>query len=73
MGCPWARDSLVRVCRQGGLRKSGHVTPDSYWVVVKIMVPFLGPHYNTGPSLGYPKRDHNFDNPPYANAWASPA
>ena len=29
--------------------------------------PFLGPYYNTGPStgpnLGDPKRDHNFDNP----------
>ena len=31
--------------------------------------PFLGPYYNTGPNtgpnLGNPKRDHNFDNPPY--------
>ena len=27
--------------------------------------PFLGPYYNTGPSLGDPKRDHNFDNPPH--------
>ena len=31
--------------------------------------PFLGPYYNTGPStgpkLGDPKRDHNFDNPPF--------
>ena len=30
--------------------------------------PSLGPYYhtgpNTGPSLGDPKRDHNFDNPP---------
>ena len=26
--------------------------------------PFLGPFYNTGPNLGDPKRDHNFDNPP---------
>ena len=25
--------------------------------------PFLGPYYNTGPSLGDPKGDHNFDNP----------
>ena len=29
--------------------------------------PFLGPYYkmgpNTGPNLGDPKRDHNFDNP----------
>ena len=23
--------------------------------------PFLGPYYNTGPNLGDPKRDHNFD------------
>ena len=29
------------------------------------MVFFLGPYYNTGPNLGDPKRDHNFDNPPY--------
>ena len=28
--------------------------------------PFLGPYYNTGPSLGDPKGDHNFDNPLYA-------
>ena len=27
--------------------------------------PFLGPYHNTGPNLGDPKRDHNFDNPPY--------
>ena len=27
--------------------------------------PFLGPYFNTGPNLGDPKRDHNFDNPPY--------
>ena len=30
--------------------------------------PLLGPYYytgpNTGPNLGDPKRDHNFDNPP---------
>ena len=26
--------------------------------------PFLGPYYNTGPNLGDPKRDHNFDNSP---------
>ena len=33
--------------------------------------PFVGPYYNTGPntgpSLGDPKRDHNFDNPPYVD------
>ena len=33
--------------------------------------PFLGPYYNTGPNtgpnLGDPKRDHNFDNPPYGD------
>ena len=29
--------------------------------------PFLGPYYKagTGPNLGDPKRDHNFDNPPH--------
>ena len=32
--------------------------------------PFLGPYYNTGPNLGDPKRDHNFDNPPYSKHWA---
>ena len=34
--------------------------------------PFLGPYCNTGPNtgpnLGDPKRDHNFDNPPYMKA-----
>ena len=38
-------------------------------MVVKIMVPFVGPYYNTGPNtgpnLGDPKRDHNSDNLPY--------
>ena len=27
--------------------------------------PFLGPYYDTGPNLGDPKKDHNFDNPPH--------
>ena len=27
--------------------------------------PFLGPCYNTGPNLGDPKRDHNFDSSPH--------
>ena len=31
--------------------------------------PFLGPYYNTGPNLGDPKRDHNFDNPPFYLQW----
>ena len=34
--------------------------------------PFLGPYYNTGPftgpNLGDPERDHNFDNLPYTSA-----
>ena len=35
------------------------------WVLSKLSYgPFLGPYYNTGPSLGDPKRDHNFDDPP---------
>ena len=29
--------------------------------------PFWGPYYNTGPNLGDPKRDQNFDNPPYVS------
>ena len=37
-------------------------------MVVKIMVPFLGPYDNTAPNiLGYPKRVHNFDNYPCEN------
>ena len=39
------------------------------WGIVKFYGPFLGPYYNmgpnTGPNLGDPKRDHNFDNPPF--------
>ena len=35
--------------------------------------PFLGPYYNTGPNTGPnlrdPKRDHNFDSPPYIATW----
>ena len=27
-------------------------------------VKILGPYYNTGPHLGDPKRDHNFDDSP---------
>ena len=34
--------------------------------------PFLGPYYNTAPNiLGYPKRDHNFDNYPCEELSAS--
>ena len=29
---------------------------------------FLGAYYNTGPNLGDPKRDHNFDSPPHRAA-----
>ena len=32
--------------------------------------PCLGPYYNTGANLGDPKRDHDFDNPPYDSAQA---
>ena len=36
------------------------------WGTVKIMVPFWVPIIirGTGPNLGDPKRDHNFDNSP---------
>ena len=34
--------------------------------VVKIMVPFWVPIIIRHHYLGYPKRDHNFDNYPYA-------
>ena len=30
---------------------------------------FLGPYNNTGPNLGDPKRDHNFDNLPYVGTF----
>ena len=39
------------------------------WGYCQNYDPFLGPYYttgpNTGPNLGDPKRDHNFDNPPH--------
>ena len=45
-------------------------TDRTMWGTVKIMVPFLGPYYNTGPNtgpnLGDPKKDHNFDSSPCA-------
>ena len=34
--------------------------------------PFVGPYYNTGPNLGDPKRDHNFDNLPNSNLHSLP-
>ena len=54
----------------------GTSKPPSQGVVLRLYMgdcqnygPFLGPYYNTGPNtgpnLGDPKRDHNFDNPPY--------
>ena len=30
--------------------------PQGIWGTVKIMVLFLGPHSNTGPNLGDPKK-----------------
>ena len=48
--------------------------PDSNWNLgdCQNYGPFLGPYYNTGPNtgpnLGDPKRDHNFDNPPFATS-----
>ena len=34
----------------------GGAVPNLYtWGIVKIMVPFLGPYYNTGPNLGTQK------------------
>ena len=45
------------------------------WGIVKIMVPFWVPiisYYNTGSNLGDPKRDHNFDNPPYTTMRVKP-
>ena len=41
------------------LPKSGSSLLSPKWGIVN-----LGPYYNTGPNLGDPKRDHNFDNPP---------
>ena len=40
-------------------------SPSRYMGDCQNYGPFLGPYYNTGPNLGDPKRDHNFDNPPY--------
>ena len=38
---------------------------EDIWVVLKIMVPFWVPIIIRPLILGYPKGDHNFDNPPY--------
>ena len=35
------------------------------WGLVKILVPFCIPIIIRPSYLGYPKRDHNFDNPPH--------
>ena len=46
-----------------------YIYRDSYLGDCQNYGPFLGPYYNTGPNtgpnLGDPKRDHNFDNPPF--------
>ena len=34
------------------------------WVVIKITVPFWVPYIIRTYYIGYPKRDHNFDNHP---------
>ena len=59
--------------RPSAKRKHGVPTPPSYNRYMgncQNYGPFLGPYYNTGPNtgpnLGDPKRDHNFDNPPYS-------
>ena len=53
-------DSLLQLVLRGGLFYLGDC--QNYG-------PFLGPYYNTlpntGPNLGDPKRDYNFDNPPF--------
>ena len=59
----------VRNSRVSGLSVLvGCVEPFRHWGDCQNYGPFLGPYYNTGPNtrpnLGYPKRDHNFDNPP---------
>ena len=33
--------------------------------MVPFWVPFFHTGPNTGPNLGYPKEDHNFDNHPH--------
>ena len=46
--------------------KSGaRFPPSTVWVVVKVMVPFVIPITIRHLILGYPKRDHTFDNHPY--------
>ena len=44
---------------------SWFITPSGHMGDCQNYGPFLGPHYNTGPNLGDPKRGHNFDNSPY--------
>ena len=65
-------------CRDGLVATVTYIYLHMYVVHIRIHIymgdfqnygPFLGPYYNTGPNtgpnLGDPKRDHNFDNPPY--------
>ena len=47
-----------------GLRDGNVYIYIHIWVLVKIVVPFLDPYYDTAP-IGYPKRGQNFDNHPY--------
>ena len=52
------------VCSEGS-RDGGCLHFVVAWVVVKIMVPFWVPITYGTYYLGYPNRDHNFDNYPY--------
>ena len=48
----------------------GGFTKTPIWVVVNIRVPFWVPIKVRHLYLGYPKRDLNFDNYPYALSWS---
>ena len=49
---------IIELCHKGDCQNYG---------------PFLGPYYNTGPNLGDPKRDHNFDSSPQGPQPTSPS
>ena len=48
-------------------------TPVLYMGDCQNYGPLLGPLYNTGPNIGDPKRDHNFDNPPHVYVFTGSA
>ena len=57
----WPRSALMSMFTKGQLN-------EPYGELSKLW-SLLGPYYNTGPNLGDPKSDHNFDSSPYTRRW----